>query len=242
MFKFVVMLYSTLFLLFASPSFSAQWDVNRLPGTTKINDIDTETQAQHASLDRLLSNYRQGMKLTYSTGSTLVVSTGEVMVSNSGATVRLMMSTASSTNVTFSDLDTGAEGANTVYYVYAIASDATATTATFKVSANSSAPSGVTYYKRLGYFTNNSGSDIDASTIVNDDLPTSSEIQNGTLYLKNNVNLEGHTISNGFLGQTTTGTLLVDSGDTEIAPTGCYLYGGAKQVDGNFRTLYYACP
>jgi len=155
-------------LLSATMAQAAQWDKTRLLGTTQINNIDTETQAQHAALDRLLANYREGMKLTYSSGSTLAVSAGEVMVSDSTGATRLMMQTTSSTNVTFSDLDTGSEAPSTTYYVYAIAASASDTTATFKISTSATSPSGVTYYKYLGQFYNNSSSDMEQIKNDND--------------------------------------------------------------------------
>jgi hypothetical protein len=92
------------------------------------------------------------------------VSAGEIVCSNSGATVRKFRQNTSSTNVTFSDIDTGAEASGTTYYIYAVC-DADATTATFKISASSSAPSGVTYYKILGSFYNDASSDIDRNKI-----------------------------------------------------------------------------
>lgn len=132
-------------------------------GTTFINDIDTSITSYIVNpLERLNSKYRQGMKLTYVSESTLSVGAGEVVCSNNAGTIRQMRANTSSTNITFSDIDTGAEASGTTYYVYAIC-DADAETATFKIStSSSSAPSGTTYFARLGYFYNNSNSDISA--------------------------------------------------------------------------------
>jgi hypothetical protein len=76
-----------------------------------------------------------------------------------------MRQNTSATNVTFSDIDTGAEEASKTYYIYANC-DADATTATFKVSLSSTAPTGVTNFKRLGSFYNNASSNI--QTVTND--------------------------------------------------------------------------
>lgn len=138
----------------------SEWDKSLPAGSTLINDIDLTVGNNNEALDRVLSNYREGMKLTYSSGSTVAISSGEVVCSNSGGTIRKFRSNTSSTNVTFSDIDTGAEAGSTTYYVYANC-DASATTATFKISASSSSPSGLTYYKRLGSFYNNSSSDME---------------------------------------------------------------------------------
>lgn len=147
-------------------------------GTSNVSDIDTNSYQKIVDpLDRLLSNYREGMGLSYTSATTITVATGEVTCSNSAGTVRKMRKNTSTTAVTFSDLDTGAEASNTTYYVYAVC-DADATTATFKFSASATTPTGVTYYKRLGSFTNNSSSDIEA---VTDDLDsTRIKIATGT--------------------------------------------------------------
>jgi hypothetical protein len=107
------------------------------------------------------------MTLSYSSATTIAVSAGEVVCSNSDASVRKMRQNTSATNVTFSDIDTGAEASSTTYYLYANC-DADATTATFKVSASSTAPTGVTYYKRLGSFYNDSSSNITVGGVSND--------------------------------------------------------------------------
>ena len=75
-----------------------------------------------------------------------------------------MRQNTANTTVTWADIDTGAEAASTTYYVYAVA-DADATTATFMVSANSSTPTGATYYKKIGSFYNDSSSNIDRTKV-----------------------------------------------------------------------------
>lgn len=144
---------------------ASEWDKTRLLGSSLINDVDTNSQANNEALDRLLTNYRRGAKIAYNSASTLDVQAGETVCSNSDGSVRKFRKNTSTTSATFSDIDTGSEAANTTYYVYAVC-DADAETFTVKLSTNSATPSGVTYWKRLGYFTNNSSSDITA--IVND--------------------------------------------------------------------------
>lgn len=136
------------------------------PGTTAINDIDTVIDSYIVQpAERILGYERRGMKLTYSSASQLTVSAGSVGCNDGATTFKLRVNT-SSTTVTWSDIDTGAEASNTSYYVYS-SCDADATTATFKISTSSSAPSGVTSYRRLGSFTNNSSGDIEQ--VANDD-------------------------------------------------------------------------
>lgn len=160
-------------LLFpASAQAADQWragtGANSPVGTTLINNVDTVLyQEVVAPLDRLLAGYRQGMNMQYSSSSTISVTAGEVMVSNVGETVRLMLRNTTSTNVTFANIDTGAEASATTYYVYAGTSTVTDGTATLYVSTSSSAPTGVTYYKRLGSFYNDASSNI--TLIDNDD-------------------------------------------------------------------------
>lgn len=156
-----------LFMGLVVPAWGAdEWLKTRPQSTDARVDYPAAVQANNAALDRVLGNYREGMTLTYSDGSTLVVTSGEVTCSNSGGTVRKMRLNPSNTNVTFSDIDAGSEASSTTYYVYANC-DADATTATFKVSTSSTSPSGVTYYKRLGSFYNNSSSNISRISLNN---------------------------------------------------------------------------
>lgn len=154
-------------LMFLTNVAYAEWDVNIPLAGDNLTDFPTDNQSNLDALEILLREYPKGMSLSYSSASTLVVSSGGVVCADSGGTTKKLRGNTSSTNVTFSDIDTGAEAANTTYYVYANC-DASATTATFKISASSSAPSGVTSYKRLGSFLNDSSSNISATSIVND--------------------------------------------------------------------------
>lgn len=107
------------------------------------------------------------MAIEYSSATTVTVSVGSVVCTNSGGTLNEIRRNTSSTNVTFSDIDTGAESASTTYYVYATC-DADATTAAFKLSASSTSPSGITSYRKIGSIYNNASSDIDQNKIYNE--------------------------------------------------------------------------
>lgn len=157
-------------LLFMATQASAAtgWVKGKPAGTDNPSTIDTSIGENNAALDLMLSNYRQDCKIVYSSASQLTVNSGGVMVSNSTGTVRLMLANSASTTVTWSDLDTGSEASSTTYYVYAIASATTDTAFTVKISASSTAPSGVTYYKRLGSFYNDASSNITQITNDND--------------------------------------------------------------------------
>ena len=150
-------------LLFGQAFAADEWLKTQPAGTDLINDLDTIIQENNAGLDRLLSTYNS-IQLAYSSGSAITASAGSVVCSNSDGSVRKMRLNTSTTSVSFTDIDTGAEASATTYYVYANC-DADATTATFKVSASSSAPTGVTSYKKVGSFYNNSSSDIDRTKI-----------------------------------------------------------------------------
>lgn len=99
------------------------------------------------------------IQLSFIDVNTIRTSIGVVLCENASGTLRKLRRNLSTVNITFADLDTGSEQANTRYYVYAIA-DANATTVTFKISTNASAPTGVTTFKRIGHFYNDGSSNI----------------------------------------------------------------------------------
>jgi hypothetical protein len=138
----------------------SEWLKNEPAGTRSVSDIDDYVTANNEAIDRLMTHGRFGCQLTYASVSTLTVGIGSVVCSNSAGTVRRTRSNSSTTTVNWDNIDTGAEEASTTYYVYAVA-DADAATFTIKISKSSSAPTGVTYYFKLGSFYKNSGSDIE---------------------------------------------------------------------------------
>lgn len=135
-----------------------QWSKS-LAGTTQAADIDSNVSTSWSAQDRMLSNYRQGAAVIRNSASTLTVLTGELALPDSSvSTVRYRKNTAN-VSVSWSDIDTGVEASATQYYVYGLA-DSDATTFTVKISASSSAPSGSTYYRKLGEFYNDASGNI----------------------------------------------------------------------------------
>lgn len=178
-----------------------QWAKGKPAASDHKSDWPTDEQANNSVLDTLLSNYRAGLALSYNSGSTINVSAGEVVVSNAAGTVRLFLKASGSGTLTFSNLDTGAEGSSTTYYVYAGTSTATDSAPTFYVSLSSSAPSGVTYYKRIGTFYNDSASNV--SLITNTDGGSNSA------FLEPSASSEGTSYSSGVDYTNTTGRKLL---------------------------------
>lgn len=178
-----------LLLILANSVFASEWregsGEQTLLGSETVSDIDTAIfQNMTEPLDRLLTGYRT-VTLLHNSGSTLQTSvTGSVVCANAGGTIKRFRYNPASINITFSDLDTGAEASNTTYYVYAVC-DATADTFTAKISANSSTPSGVTYFLRLGSFLNDGSSNI--TVLSNDDerfiMATGTIANGGTISL-----------------------------------------------------------
>jgi hypothetical protein len=143
------------------------WSKAKPAGSVSPAAIDDAVRENNDALDLMLSTYAN-VKLSYATAATVTVSAGGVMVSNSTGATRLMLANAAATTVTWSNIDTGSEATSTTYYVYAVGSDTTDTTFTCKISTSSTAPSGVTYYKRLGSFYNNASGNIES--VSDDDL------------------------------------------------------------------------
>ena len=144
------------------------FDKTQPAGTASAADIDALIIANNNSVDRLFSNYRSGCKLIYASASTVTVGTGSIVCNNSAGTIRRLRANTSTVTMAWSDIDTGSEAASTTYYVYAVG-DTDAATFTVKLSTNTTSPTGITYYKRLGSFYNNASSNI--ITITNDDIP-----------------------------------------------------------------------
>lgn len=142
----------------------ADWDKAQPAGSASVSDIDTLVQANNTALDRGMAQVCN-IGLVYSSASAITATTGSCVVQNSDGSVRVYLNNTSTTSVGWADIDTGAEAGSTTYYVYAIAASVSSTTATFKISTSSTAPSGVTYYAKIGSFYNNSSSDIDRTKI-----------------------------------------------------------------------------
>ncbi len=124
------------------------------------------TQSYTESIRDLLRNYLRGCAVEYKSAADLYVRSGEIALVDSGGNLRLRRNTSDLT-VTWADIDTGAEATSTTYYVYAVG-DSSGTTFTVKISTSASAPTGCTYYKKLGSFYNDSAGDIIESSFTNE--------------------------------------------------------------------------
>lgn len=146
--------------LFAQPAYAVdQWAKTAPAGSAAAADIDSLVQTNNGALDRMVIDYRKGAAVIVDSVATVGVLAGELAIPNSdGSVVRYRRNTAT-TSVTWSNIDTGAETSATQYYIYAVA-DTDATTFTVQISASSSAPSGGTYYRKIGYFYNDASGDI----------------------------------------------------------------------------------
>jgi len=163
-----ILMFLVLSLFLVSNAWSATgWLKTKPAASDNPSTISTTVGENNAALDLMLSTYTN-CKISYTSATTISVSAGGVMVSNAAGAVRLMLANTGATSVTFTDLDEGAEASSTTYYVYAIASATTDTEFTCKISLSSSAPTGVTYYKRLGSFYNDASSNITQVNISND--------------------------------------------------------------------------
>jgi hypothetical protein len=148
-----------LFLTCTAGYAADEWDKTAPAGSISPSDLDTTLQAVFEAVDRLLSNHRRDCTVEYSSSSTLSVNVGELVCSNAAGTTRKFRQNTSATSVGWGDIDTGSESSSQQYYVYAVA-DADANTFTISISTSSSAPSGATYYRKIGYFYNNADGDI----------------------------------------------------------------------------------
>jgi len=133
---------------------------------TFIGPTGGGAQAYSESLTNLLLNYIRGCKVEYKSAADIYVRLGEIMITDASGNRRLRRNTSDLT-VNWTNIDTGAEEASTTYYVYAVA-DASATTFTVKISKSASAPSGCTFYKKIGSFYNDSSSNITSTGFIND--------------------------------------------------------------------------
>ncbi len=156
-----------LFLISFSLAFNVcaadQWLTGSPAGTDSPSDIDTLIEANNNALDRLMADKREDAKIAYASAATLTVEIGQIVCDNVGRTTRKWRENTSAVTVAWTEIDTGGEEASKTYYLYAVA-DTDVETFTVVISLSSSAPTGATYYKRLGSFVNNSSSDIEQIT------------------------------------------------------------------------------
>jgi hypothetical protein len=160
-------------LLTASPSFAAsQWDKANPAGTTNIADLDSYiTTINNEAQDRLNARFRRGVVVDDSSSTAISVGAGEIAVPDATDAVIKWRRVASATSVGWSDIDTGVEANSTQYYVY-ITADTDVTGGVFKISTSASAPSGSTYYRKIGYFYNDSsGNIVNVGNVKDSDAP-----------------------------------------------------------------------
>lgn len=148
-------------ILLTTPLYAAdQWAKTEPAGTELAGTIDNLLRANNEAQDRLMIRYRRGLGVNYATAATLSVLAGEVAIPNAADSITRYRRTTAATTVTWADIDTGAEATSTTYYVYATA-DTDITGMVFKISTSSTAPSGMTYYRKLASFYNNSSGNIE---------------------------------------------------------------------------------
>jgi len=193
---------------------SSEWDKDGVAGTLSPASIDDYNDVNMEALDRVLSNYQRNCSLVYASAATLTINIGEMVCSNSAGTIRRMRAITSAITLTWSNIDTGSE-TNDTYYVYAVA-DADATTFTGVISLNSSTPTGVTYFKRLGSFENTSG-DITRASITNDD--NTYALQFGDWESKSSGTSYQATTDGYVVGYTTGGNTITGYTDSSNPPT-----------------------
>lgn len=148
-----------------------EWTKGSPAGTDSASDIDAKIQTNNAALDRLLYLERTNCAVMADTVATVTILPGTIAIPNSAGSVVRYRRNTSSISLSFSNLDTGSEAASTQYYIYANA-DGDTTTFTGTISTSSSAPTGVTYYRQIGYLYNNSSSNItNVGNIKQGDVP-----------------------------------------------------------------------
>lgn len=118
-------------------------------------------QGHSTSFLTALQNFRFGCNPVWNSTTTIDVSLGQIVVSNAAGTIRKLRSKTTASSLTAaSDMDTGSSfAASTAYYIYATA-DTGVTTPVYKISASASAPTGFTYYRKVGGFRTDGSSNI----------------------------------------------------------------------------------
>jgi len=114
---------------------------------------------QHYTIYPEAAGIRSGLKLSYVDAGTIQVAAGSVVFSNGQSGLN-----GAATNVTFANLDTGAEAAGTDYYVYAVPDGSGGIS--FVISASASAPTGYSVYQLIGWFHNNPASNVSQYSVA----------------------------------------------------------------------------
>lgn len=160
-------------LIISQSAFGADdWDKGLPTDSTNPNDLAEVLQENNAALDRLLFDYRKNATVIPDTTSQVKILPGELAIPNAaGSTVRWRRNDSTLTLTAAANLDTGSSFTNsTLYHIYAVA-DADAETFTGTISLSSSAPTGKTQYRKIGYFyVNASGEIISVGNIAGGDV------------------------------------------------------------------------
>jgi hypothetical protein len=147
-------------LVFSQSVFSAdQWAKIQPANNTNPGDIGSFIRTNNEAIDRALSNHNKNVRVQYLSAATLTVTAGTLALSNSDGSIRQLRKNASTTTVTWANIDTDSEESDKTYYVWGVA-DTDAETFTVKVSLSSTAPSGCTYYALIGSFYNDASGNI----------------------------------------------------------------------------------
>ena len=233
-----------LFLMVNQAWATTQWrdgtGANSLLGSSNASDIDSGTYNNIVSpLDSLLANYRQGCAISYVSASSISVGIGEVTASNSDGSIRLFAKNTTATTCTFANIDTGSESPSVYYYVYAYMAAASDTTFTVKLSTSSTAPSGCTYYKRLGYIYNDSSSNISADKVVNDNNYYALKLGD---WVAKSVNVEYTASTDGQMLGSVSKTANSDGSVTAQTPTGTVRQKAGAYPNGNYDYATFNSP
>lgn len=172
------------------------------------------TQANTDSYKNLLKNYKQACNVEYKSATEVYIRAGQLAVSDASGNMRFRVNTSDLT-LTWTDIDTGAEENSTLYYVYVLA-DAAGTTFTGKISKSASAPSGATFYRKVGSFYNDGSGNIDPLQITSltnitclTDLTSLGKIAKAVPYTGNAT--DNRTVAHG-LGRAPIAVLIAQTG------------------------------
>jgi len=176
---------------------------------TELNTVKTligvpgAAQSHLATLLDMLADNYSGGRCYGEDGTTDEVYVGAFsgIISNAAGSLRKLRRITTITTLTAADLDTGAMAVG-YYYIYATA-DAAASTPVFKFSASASAPTGYTYYKKIGWFYNETASVLDVTSLFIGNMKDGSGAPNGVKAV-------------GTTDITTTSTTYEDMADMEI--------------------------
>jgi len=139
--------------------------VTELSNVKTLVGIPGAAQSHLATLLDMLADNYSGGRCYGEDGTTDEVYVGAFsgIISNAAGSIRKLRRITSVTTLTAADLDTGAMAVG-YYYIYATA-DAAASTPVFKFSASDTTPTGYTYYKKIGWFYNETASVLDVTSL-----------------------------------------------------------------------------